>query len=213
MPENGLLYLKPENLTFEESACIVNGSLSAMVYLMKKGKIKNGDKVLINGASGSVGTAAVQLAKYFGAIITGVCSTKNVEFVKSIGADDVIDYTKQDFTQSDEKYDLIFDTIGKTFMKKCLNLLKPKVKYMLTEFGLTHILAAIFTFLFKNRKIIVASSNFYWKKEDLIFLKEIAEKGYLKPVVDKSFPLEKIVDAHKYVELGHKVGNVAISVK
>ncbi|MEM8965030.1 MAG: NAD(P)-dependent alcohol dehydrogenase [Bacteroidota bacterium] len=213
MPENGLLYLKPENLTFEESACIVNGSLSAMVYLMKKGKIKNGDKVLINGASGSVGTAAVQLAKYFGAIITGVCSTKNVEFVKSIGADVVIDYTKQDFTQSDEKYDLIFDTIGKTFMKKCMNLLKPKGKYMLTEFGLTHILAAIFTFLFKNRKIIVASSNFYWKKEDLIFLKEIAEKGYLKPVVDKSFPLEKIVDAHKYVELGHKVGNVAISVK
>jgi len=211
--ENSLMHFKPESLSFEESACMVNGPLSALAYLKKKGNIKKGDNVLIYGASGSVGTAAVQLAKYFEANVTGVCSTKNIALVKSIGADFVIDYTKQDFTQNDEKYDLIFDTIGKTSMKECMNLLKQRGKYLLTEFGLPHILAAIFTSLFKSRKVIVASSNFYWKKEDLVFLKEIAEKGYFKPVIDKTFPLEKIVDAHKYVELGHKIGNVAISVK
>ena len=212
MSEHDLMHFKPENLSFEESACMVNGPLSALVYLKKKGKIKKGDNVLIYGASGSVGTAAVQLAKYFEANVTGVCSTKNMKLVKSIGADFVIDYTVQDFTRSDEKYDLIFDTVGKTSMEKCKNLLKPKGKYLLTEFGFSHILAAIFTSLFKSRKVIVASSNFYWKKDDLAFLKEIAEKGNFKPVIDMVFPLEKIVDAHKYVELGHKVGNVAISV-
>lgn len=213
MPENGLMYFKPENLSFEESACMVNGPLSALVYLKKKGNIKKGDNVLICGASGSVGTAAVQLAKYFETNVTGVCSSKNIALVESIGADFMIDYTKQDFTQTDKKYDLIFDTVGKTSMKECMNLLKPKGKYLLTEFGFSHIFASIFTSLFKSRKVIVASSNFYWEKEDLNFLKEIAEKGYFKPVIDKTFSLEKIVDAHKFVELGHKVGNVAISVK
>lgn len=213
MSEKGLIHLKPENLSFEESACMVNGPLSALVYLKKKGNIKKGDKVLIYGASGSVGTASVQLAKYFGAHVTGVCSTKNVELVKSIGADFVIDYTRQDFTRNGEKYDLIFDTVGKISMRACLKLLKPKGKYLLTDFGFSHILAAIFTSLFRSRKVIIASSNFYWKKEDLIFLKEIAEKGCFKPVIDKIFSLEKIVDAHKHVELGHKVGNVAISVE
>ncbi len=212
VPENGLMHFKPKNLSFEESACIVNGPLSALTYLNKKGKIKKGNKVLIYGASGSVGTAAVQLAKYFETNVTGVCSTKNLTMVKSIGADSVIDYMKQDFTQSNEKYDLIFDTVGKTTMKSCMNLLKPKGKYLLTEFGVQHIFASIFSSLFKSRKVIVVSSNFYWKKEDLIFLKEIAEKGCFNPVVDKVFPLKEIVNAHKYVELGHKVGNVAISV-
>lgn len=213
MPENGLMHYKPENLSFEESACMVNGPLSALAYMKKKGNIKPGNKVLIYGASGSVGTAAVQLAKYFGAHVTGVCSTKNIELVSSIGADIVIDYSCQDFTQKHEKYDLLFDTVGKTSMKECLELLKPKGRYLITDFGFSHILASIFTSLFKSKKIIVVSSNFYWKKEDLNFLKEIAEKGYFKPVIDKVFSLEKIVDAHKYVELGRKVGNVAISVK
>lgn len=213
VPENGLIHFKPENLSFEESACMVNGPLSALVFLKKKGNIKKGDNVLIYGASGSVGTAAVQLAKYFKANVTGVCSTKNIALVKSIGADSVIDYTAQDFTQNDKKYDLIFDTVGKTSMKECMNLLKPKGKYLLTEFGFSHILASIFTSLFKSRKVIVASSNFYWKKEDLDFLKEIAEKGDLKPVIDKTFSLDEIIEAHRYVELGHKVGNVAISVR
>lgn len=213
MPGNGLMHLKPENLSFEAAACMVNGPLSALVYLKKKGKIKKGDQVLIYGASGSVGMAAVQLAKYFGATVTGVCSTKNLELVKSIGADFVVDYTTQDFTLTDERYDLLFDTVGKTAMKACMKLLKPKGRYLRSEFGFPHIFVAIFTALFRSRKVIVASSNFYWKKEDLLFLKEIAEKGHFRPVIDKTFTLEKIVDAHKYVELGHKVGNVAISVQ
>lgn len=213
MPENGLMHYKPENLSFEESACMVNGPLSALAYMKKKGNIKQGDKILIYGASGSVGTAAVQLAKYFGAHVTGVCSTKNLELVSSIGADIVIDYTCQDFTQKEEKYDLLFDTVGKTSIKECLKLLRPKGRYLLTEFGFSHILASIFASFFKNKKIIVASSNFYWKIEDLALFTEIAEKGFFKPVIDKTFPLERIIEAHKYVALGHKAGNVSISIR
>lgn len=213
LPENGLLNIKPNNLSFEEAACLVNGPLSALTYLKKKGKIKKGDHVLIYGASGSVGTAAVQLAKYFETNVTGVCSTKNVAMVKSIGADWVIDYTKQDFTQNGQKYDLIFDTVGKTAMKDCLKILNPKGKYLLTDFGLSHILLTFFTSLFNGKKVIVASSNFYWKREDLKFFKELAENGHLKSVIDKIFPLDQMINAHKYVELGHKTGNVSISVQ
>lgn len=213
IPENGLMHFKPKNFSFEQSAAIVNGPLTALTFLKKKGKIKKGDRVLIYGASGSVGTAAVQLAKYFEANVTGICSTKNLELVKSIGADHVIDYTKEDFTKGNERYDILFDTVGKTSMKECTKLLKPKGKYLLTEFGLPHILATIYTSLFKGKKVIVASSNFYWKKEDLIFFKEIAEKELLLPVIDRSFQLEEIVEAHKYVESGHKIGNVAIIVR
>ncbi len=165
IPEKGLMHFKPKNLSFEESACMVNGALTALAYLKKKGKIKEKDNILIYGASGSVGTAAVQLAKYFGAYVTGVCSTKNMELVKSVGADFVIDYTKQDFTKDNKKYDIIFDTVGKTSMKECMNLLRPKGKYLLTEFGFLHIRAAIYTSLFKSKKVIVASSNFHWKKK------------------------------------------------
>jgi NADPH:quinone reductase-like Zn-dependent oxidoreductase len=213
IPEDGLLHIKPENLSFAAAACLVNGPLSALVYLKKKGKIRKGDEVLIYGASGSVGTAAVQLAKYFGAKVTGVCSGRNLALVKSIGAEEVIDYTEEDFTRAGKKYDLIFDTVGKTSMKACMSLLKPKGKYLLTEFGLSHILAAIFSSWFSSKKVIVASSNFHWKKEDLVFLKELAEKGHFKPVIDRIFPLHEIVAAHKHVESGHKVGNVAISVR
>ncbi|MEQ8413004.1 MAG: NAD(P)-dependent alcohol dehydrogenase [Imperialibacter sp.] len=212
LPENALMHLKPQNLSFAEAATMVNGPLSALVYLKKKGKIEKGHQVLIYGASGSVGTAAVQLAKYFGAHVTGVCSTKNLALVKSIGADEVIDYTKEDFTTSGKQYDLIFDTIGKTSMKACMNLLTPKGKYLLTEFGLRHMLAAMYSSVFKRKKVVIASSNFYWKKEDMVFLKELAEKGHYKPVVDRSFPLADIAEAHTYVASGRKVGNVAVVV-
>lgn len=144
--------------------------------------------------------------------MTGVCSTRNVQLTRSLGSDFVIDYTMQDFTRSDKKYDLIFDTVGKTSMKACMKLLTPKGKYLLTDFGFSHMVAA-FISLFSSRKVIISSSNFHWKREDLMFLKEIAEKGYFRPVIDKAFPLEKIVDAHTYVERGHKVGNVPISVR
>jgi len=212
MPEKDLMHFKPQNLSFEQSATLVNGPLSALAYLKKKGNIKRDDHILIYGASGSVGTAAVQLAKYFGAKVTAVCSTKNIEIVKSIGAENVIDYTKEDFTKGSEQYDIIFDTIGKTSMGPCMKLLKSNGKYLLTEFGLSHIAAMIYTSLFKRKKVIVAASNFYWRKEDLILIKELAEKGYLKPIIDKSFPIEKMIEAHTYVESGHKVGNVVIIV-
>jgi NADPH:quinone reductase-like Zn-dependent oxidoreductase len=213
MPEKSLMHLKPQNLTFEQSATLVNGPLSALTFLKKKGKIKKGDRVLISGASGSVGTAAVQLAKYFETEVTGVCSTKNIELVKSLGADHVIDYTKEDFTKSNDKYDIIFDTIGKTHMKPCMKMLKPNGKYILTEFGISHMLAAIYTSVFKSKKVMVAASNLYWTREDLIFLKTLAEKGLFTPVIDKCFRLDEIVKAHRYVESVHKVGNVAILVE
>lgn len=213
MSEDGLMYHTPENMSFEESACLVNGPLSALVYLRKIGKIKQGDEVLIYGASGSVGTAAVQLAKFFGARVTGVCSTKNIDLVRALGADVVFDYTCQDFFQIDQKYDILFDTVGKTSFNHCLKLLKSKGRYLVTEFGISHILASMIYPLLMNKRVVVASSNFYWKKGDLKFLKEITEKGHLNPVIDRTYPLESIVDAHKYVELGHKVGNVAISVR
>jgi len=213
LPENSLMYFKPENLSFEQSATLVNGPLSALVYLKKKGGIKKGDHVLIYGASGSVGTAAVQLAKYFGATVMGICSTKNLDLVKSIGADYVLDYTRGNFSERNEKFDIIFDTIGKTSMKDCMKSLHPNGKYLLTEFKISHILAALYTSLFRSKKVIVAASNFYWKREDLIFLKEIAEQGHYIPVLDQSFRLEEIVEAHRYVETGHKVGNVPVSVQ
>lgn len=210
--EKGLMYFKPENLSFEQAAVLVNGPLSALAYLWNKAKVKQGDRVLIYGASGSVGTAAVQLAKYFGAHVTGVCSSKNLELVRSIGADRVIDYTREDFTKSRDRYDILFDTVGKTSMKECLKLLTPRGKYLLTEFGFSHILASIYSSLFKSRKVIVASSNFYWKRSDLIFLKELAEGGHFKPVLDRSYPMQDMAEAHKYVESGRKVGNVAVLV-
>lgn len=212
LPENALMHLKPQNLAFTEAATMVNGPLSALAYLKKKGKIEKGHHVLIYGASGSVGTAAVQLAKYFGAHVTGVCSTKNIELVKSIGANEVIDYTKEYFIDTDKRYDIVFDTVGKTSMKECMNLLTPNGKYLLTEFGLRHMLAAMYTSLFRRKKVVIAASNFYWEKEDLVFLKGLAEKGHYKPVVDRYFPLADVAEAHTYVSSGRKVGNVAVVV-
>lgn len=210
LPENALMHKKPENLSFHESACMVNGALSALVYLKKKGSIKKGDHILIYGASGSVGSASIQLAKYFGAYVTGVCSTKNLDLVQSIGADRVIDYTKEKLGGS--TYDLIFDTVGKTNRKECLSLLKSKGKYLLTDFAPRDILASLHYAMFSTKSIVIASSNFHWKKQDLGFLKHLAEKEHLRPVIDQIFPLDEIAAAHAYVELGHKVGNVAISV-
>lgn len=212
VPENGLIHPKPKNLSFEASACMVNGPLSALAYLKKKGRVQKGDRVLIYGAAGSVGTAAVQLAKHFGAAVTGVCSTRNLELVKSLGAEVVIDRLTTDFTQTGDTYDIIFDTVGKTSMKACMKMLKPNGRYLLTEFGASHIAAAIRTSLFGGKKVIVASSNFHWTIEDLELLKQLAENHQYLPVVDRVFPLEKIADAHAYVEQGHKTGNVAISV-
>lgn len=212
LPENGVLGIKPTNMSYDEAAAIPNGALTALVFLKKKGKIKSGEKVLIYGASGAVGTAAIQLAKYYGAEVTGVCSTKNIELVKSLGADEVIDYTKEDFTSGGRSYDIIFDTVGKTSFSQIKHLLRHNGRYLLTEFGLREIARMLWTSWIGDKKVIGAASNLSWESEDLTFFKELIEAGQLKSVIDRSYSLEQIVDAHTYVEQGHKQGNVVITV-
>ena len=197
--------IKPVNLTFEEAAAVPIGCLTALV-LLRKGKISSGQRILIYGASGSVGTFAVQLAKYFGAEVTGVCSTTNIEMVKSIGADRVVDYTREDFTKSDQSYDLIFDTVMKTSFSKCKNSLTPRGIFVTVDYPLV---TALWTSIAGSRKVVFGIAN---KIEDLSFLRELIEAGKIKPVIDKCYPLEQTAEAHRYVEKGHKKGNVVISM-
>ena len=197
--------IKPVNLTFEEAAAVPIGCLTALV-LLRKGKISSGQRILIYGASGSVGTFAVQLAKYFGAEVTAVCSTTNIEMVKSLGADRVVDYTREDFTKSDQSYDLIFDTVMKTSFSKCKNSLTPSGIFVTVDYPLV---TALWTSIAGSRKVVFGIAN---KIEDLSFLRELIEAGKIKPVIDKCYPLEQTAEAHRYVEKGHKKGNVVISI-
>lgn len=183
----GLVALKPENLSFEEAATVPAGGLTALKNL-QKANIQKGHRILINGASGSLGTYAIQLAKYYGAEVTAVCSGENFELVKSIGADKVIDYTKEDFTQNQDKYDIVYDAVMKSKASKCRKILKSNGVF-LNNSGLP-----------KN------------KREDLLFLKELIENNQLKPVMDRTYSMEEIVEAHRYVDKGHKKGNVAVRI-
>jgi NADPH:quinone reductase-like Zn-dependent oxidoreductase len=207
--EDGLVATKPSNMTHEEAAAIPFGAITALHFL-RKANIKNGQKVLINGASGGVGTFAVQLARYFGAEVTGVCSTANLELVKSLGADEVIDYTKEDFTKSDQAYDVIFDTVGNTSFLGCKDSLEGNGVYLSTDVKPTDLFQMLWTKRKGDKKVIIGIAN--PKTEDLIFLKEIIEVGKLKSIIDRSYPFEQMVEAHRYVEEGHKKGNVVITV-
>ena len=213
-PEDGALALKPKNMSFEQAATIPYGALTALYFLRDKANIKEGQKVLINGASGNVGMFAVQLANYFGATVTGVCSTSNVELVKSLGAHEVIDYTKADFTQQHKSWDIILDiVVGKTSFSRCKKSLNPGGLYLAVAGGLKELIQMIWTSLGADKKVIFGGGAACEKKDNLIFLKELIEAGKIRTVIDKRFPLEKIVDAHQYVEAGKKKGNVTIIVR
>jgi NADPH:quinone reductase-like Zn-dependent oxidoreductase len=187
-PEQGMVAIKPANITYEEAAAVPIGATTAL-RLLRKGKIQKGQKVLIYGASGSVGTYAIQLARYFGAEVTGVCSTANLGLVKSLGADHVIDYKKEDFSAIEERYDVIFDTVAKFPKSRALKLLVPNGTF-----------------------VSMARLDTKEAMENLIFIKELIEVGAIKTVIDRCYPLEHMVEAHRYVDAGHKKGNVVITV-
>ena len=214
LPEEGVLAIKPTNMTYEEAASVTNGALTTLYFLKDKGNIQSGQRVLVNGASGSVGTAAVQLAKHFGTEVTGVCSTTNLELVKSLGADRVIDYTQEDFTESGETYDVIFDTVlGKTSFSCCQNSLKQKGLYLAIAGGMREMMQMLWTSLIGRKKVIFGGGMACERKENLLFIKELIEAGKIKSVIDRRYPLEQIVEAHRYVDKGHKKGNVVMIVE
>jgi len=216
MPENGALAIKPANISYEEAASVPNGALTALPFLRDKGEIQSGQTVLIYGASGSVGAAAVQLAKYYGAEVTGVCSTANLEWVKSLGADRVIDYTQEDFTENGKTYDIIFDTVGKCSFSECKGTLSDEGIYLATVPTPVMMLQALWTAKSGSKKVKFVAAGLRSASEkikDLVFLTELIEAGKIKAVIDRCYPLEQIVEAHRYVEQGHKKGNVVITVE
>jgi NADPH:quinone reductase-like Zn-dependent oxidoreductase len=209
MPENGCLAIKPANMTFEEAAAIPFGGNTAL-YFLRKGNIRSGQKVLIYGASGSVGTFAVQIARYYGAEVTGVCGTRNLELVTSLGADKVIDYTKEDFTKNGETYDVIFDTVGKRSFSDCMRSLKKEGIYLHAVATPAVMLRMRWASMMSGTKLIGGTA--IPDTENLVLLKELVEAEKIKPVIDRCYPMEQIAEAHRYIEKGHKRGNVVINI-
>lgn len=208
LPENYPLALKPANITFEEAACIPTGGLNAL-YLIRKANIQHGQKVLIDGAGGSIGTIAVQLAKAKGAEVTVVDSGGKLDMLRSLGADHVIDYTLQEFYKLPEKYDIILDVFGKRFPYKGIRALKPGGRYLMANMSITILLGMLLT-KFSKRRLFTGLANY--KTEDLLHLKKLFEEGLLKSVIDKKYPLERLEEAHRYVDTGKKAGNVVITI-
>lgn len=192
LPEDGVMALKPVNMSYEEAAPVPNGGTAALYYLRDKGNVQSGQSVLIIGASGSVGTYAVQLARHFGAEVTGVCSARNLELVKSLGADRVIDYTQEDFTHASKRYDLVFDAAGKSSLSKCKDVLTPRGMYL---------------------TIMKGGGTEPERTRGLVFLKEIIEAGELVSVIDRCYRLDQTAEAHRYVDTGQKAGHVVITVE
>jgi NADPH:quinone reductase-like Zn-dependent oxidoreductase len=214
MPEDGAMLPKPDNIRYEDAAALVEGGLTALNFLHNKANIRQGQKVLIYGASGSVGTASVQVAKYFGADVTAVCSAANFDLVKSIGADHVIDYRKDDFTKNGQQYDIIFDTVGKRSFADCKGSLTPNGIFLNAGNAAT-ILPMLWTAVFGRKKAILAATYVRSAseiKKDLAMLKELIAAGKIRAVIDRCYPLEKTADAHRYVETGRKKGNVVITI-
>ena len=209
LPENGWMAIKPANMTYEEAAAVPAGGLHAL-HCLRKGNIESGQKVLIYGAGGTVGTVAVQLAKSFGAEVTAVDNTRKLDMLRSIGADKVIDYTKADFTKSGETYDVIFDVVGKSSFSGCMRSLKEKGFYLLGNPGLSQLVRRPLTSMRSSKKVMGGTVSY--RSEDLIFLKELIEAGKLRSAIDRRYPLEEIAEAHRYVDTGQKKGNVVITV-
>jgi NADPH:quinone reductase-like Zn-dependent oxidoreductase len=210
MPANGTVTLKPVNLTYEEAAVLSFGG-ATMLDFFRRGKLQSGDKVLINGASGCVGTAAVQLAKHFGAEVTGVCSTANIELVTSLGADRVIDYTQEDFTKNSDTYDIIVDTVGNAPFSRSKVALKEKGRLLMVLAGLPDMLQIPWVAMTSNKRVIAGPAA--ERVEDLRFLANLAETGAFQPIIDRRYPLAQIAEAHSYVDTGRKKGNVVITVE
>ncbi len=215
MPEDGALVTMPTNMAFEEAVAVVEGGITALNFLKNRANIQPGQRVLIYGASGSVGTASVQVAKALGAEVTGVCSYRNLDLAKSLGADHVIDYTKEDFTQNGETYDVIFDTVGKRSFSQCKNSLTPKGLYLDSGNAAT-ILPMLWTSLFGRKKAILLASYVRSASaitKDLVALKKLVEAGKVQAVIDRCYPLAETAEAHRYVETGRKKGNVVITLE
>jgi NADPH:quinone reductase-like Zn-dependent oxidoreductase len=209
--ENGVLAIKPANMTYEEAAVVPYGAIMAL-HLLRKANLQRGQKVLINGASGAIGSAAVQIAKHFGAEVTGVCGTPRLAFVKSLGADHVIDYSVEDFTQNGETYDLIFDILGKCAFARCKNSLKPNGILLFASFKMKQLVQMLWTSRSGSGKRVICAIA-PGSLEDLNAVKELVEAGKIRAIIDRCYPMEQAAEAHRYVEEGHKKGNVVITLQ